>query len=142
MRAFYIRFVKRFFGYLLCGYRLWFYSRFLSRFPLWIKADSRGPVLFKQRRIGKGKRTFQIMKFRTMRADTPNNVPTHLLQNPEQYIMHSGRFCCRSSLDELPQLFNILAGHMSLIGPRSALWNQTDLIAERDRYGANDVTPG
>ncbi len=107
-----------------------------------IKADSRGPVLFKQKRVGIHKTYFPIYKFRTMRMDTPKDMPTHLLKNPEQYITRMGRFLRKSSLDELPQLFNILKGDMSFVGPRPALWNQDDLVAEREKYGANDVLPG
>lgn len=109
---------------------------------LWIKLDSRGPVLFKQKRIGLHKKPFYILKFRTMRTDTPKDMPTHLLENPDQYITKAGRFLRKTSLDELPQIINILLGDMSIIGPRPALWNQYDLIAERDKYGANDVLPG
>lgn len=107
-----------------------------------IKLDSKGPVLFKQKRVGIRKRLFSILKFRTMRIDTPKDTPTHLLSNPDQYITGVGKFLRKTSLDELPQLFNILAGQMSIIGPRPCLWNQEDLIAERDKYGANDVRPG
>ena len=107
-----------------------------------IKLDSPGPVLFRQKRVGLGKSHFYILKFRTMRTDTPKDMPTHLLANPEQYITKVGKFLRRTSLDELPQLFNILKGDMAVIGPRPALWNQYDLIEERDRYGANDVRPG
>ena len=107
-----------------------------------IKLDSPGPVLFRQKRVGRGKSHFHILKFRTMRTDTPKDMPTHLLADPQQYITRVGRFLRKTSLDELPQLFNILAGDMAVIGPRPALWNQYDLIAERDRYGANDVRPG
>ena len=107
-----------------------------------IKLDSPGPVLFRQKRVGQGKSHFHILKFRTMRIDTPGDMPTHLLVNPEQYITRVGRFLRKTSLDELPQLFNILAGHMAIVGPRPALWNQFDLIAERDKYGANDIRPG
>jgi O-antigen biosynthesis protein WbqP len=107
-----------------------------------IKLDSPGPVLFKQKRVGKGKSHFYILKFRTMRIDTPRDMPTHLLANPEQYITRVGKFLRKTSLDELPQLINILKGDMAIIGPRPALWNQFDLIAERDRYGANDIRPG
>ena len=107
-----------------------------------IKKEDPGPALFKQQRIGKHKRLFPIYKFRSMRLDTPKDVPTHLLENPEQYLLKSGRFLRKSSLDELPQLFNIIKGDMSIIGPRPALWNQDDLVRERDRYGANDVLPG
>ena len=107
-----------------------------------IKLDSPGPVLFRQKRVGLGKSHFYILKFRTMRTDTPKDMPTHLLANPDQYITKVGKFLRKTSLDELPQLFNILKGDMAVIGPRPALWNQYDLIAERDRYGANDVRPG
>lgn len=107
-----------------------------------IKTDSRGPVLFKQKRVGINKTHFNILKFRTMRIDTPKDTPTHLLGNPEQYITKMGKFLRKTSLDELPQIWNIFVGQMSIIGPRPALWNQYDLIAERDKYGANDVPPG
>ncbi len=107
-----------------------------------IKLDSKGPVMFKQKRVGINKTYFNILKFRTMRIDTPKDTPTHLLDYPEQYITKMGKFLRKSSLDELPQIWNIFVGHMSIIGPRPALWNQYDLIAERDKYGANDVPPG
>ena len=107
-----------------------------------IKFDSRGPVIFKQKRIGKGKKYFNILKFRTMRIDTPKDIPTHLLNDPEQYITRMGKLLRKTSLDELPQIWNILNRQMSFIGPRPALWNQYDLIDERDKYGANDVVPG
>lgn len=107
-----------------------------------IKADSKGPILFKQRRVGKGKKHFMILKFRTMRTDTPHDAPTHELSDPKRWITKVGGFLRKTSLDELPQLFNIFVGQMSVIGPRPALWNQFDLIEERDKYGANDVRPG
>ena len=107
-----------------------------------IKIDSRGPVLFKQKRVGIHKTYFSLSKFRTMRIDPPKDMPTHMLKDPDQYITKVGRFLRRSSLDELPQLFNILKGDMGFVGPRPALWNQDDLVAERDKYGANDVIPG
>lgn len=107
-----------------------------------IKLDSRGPVFFIQKRVGKDKKYFNILKFRTMRIDTPKDKPTHLLEKPEQYITKTGRFLRKSSLDELPQIWNILIGDMSIIGPRPALWNQYDLIEERDRYEANNIRPG
>lgn len=107
-----------------------------------IKLDSKGPVIFKQKRIAKNKETFNIYKFRTMRIDTPKEMPTHLLDNPDYFITKVGKFLRKTSLDELPQLFNILKGDMAVIGPRPALWNQDDLIAERDKYGANDIRPG
>lgn len=107
-----------------------------------IKADSPGPVLFRQKRVGIHKTHFPILKFRTMRIDTPKDMPTHLLQNPEQYITKVGKFLRKTSLDELPQIINILKGDMAIVGPRPALWNQYDLIEERDKYGANDIRPG
>ncbi len=107
-----------------------------------IKMDSPGPVLFKQKRVGIHKRYFNILKFRTMRIDTPHDMPTHMLANPDQYITKMGHFLRKTSLDELPQLWNIFVGDMAVIGPRPALWNQFDLLAERDKYKANDVRPG
>lgn len=107
-----------------------------------IKADSKGSILFKQKRVGIHKSHFLIYKFRTMRIDTPKDVPTHLLENPEQYITKVGKFLRKTSLDELPQIVNILKGDMAIVGPRPALWNQYDLIEERDKYGANDILPG
>lgn len=107
-----------------------------------IKLDSPGPILFRQKRVGIHKSHFYILKFRTMRVDTPKDMPTHLLKNPEQYITRVGRFLRKSSLDELPQIINILKGEMAIVGPRPALWNQYDLIEERDKYHANDVRPG
>jgi O-antigen biosynthesis protein WbqP len=107
-----------------------------------IKLDSKGPILFKQKRVGINKTYFNILKFRTMSIDTPKDTPTHLLENPEQYITKMGKFLRKTSLDELPQIWNIFVGQMSVIGPRPALWNQYDLIAERDKYAANDVPPG
>lgn len=107
-----------------------------------IKLDSKGPIFFKQKRVGLNKTHFNILKFRTMRIDTPKDCPTHLLENPEQYITKVGKFLRKSSMDELPQIINILCCKMSVIGPRPALWNQYDLIEERDKYRANDVRPG
>lgn len=107
-----------------------------------IKLDSKGPVLFKQKRVGIHKSQFNILKFRTMRVDTPSDMPTHLLENPDQWITKVGKFLRKTSLDELPQIWNIFVGEMSIIGPRPALWNQYDLIAERDKYGANDIPAG
>lgn len=109
---------------------------------IWIKIDSPGPVFFKQRRVGAHKTHFNILKFRTMRGDTPHDVPTHLLKNANSYITRSGAFLRRTSLDELPQIYNILAGQMSIIGPRPALYNQYDLIEARDAVHANDIRPG
>lgn len=107
-----------------------------------IKCSSPGPVLFKQKRVAKGKKYFNILKFRTMRTDTPKDMPTHMLQDPDAYITKIGAFLRKTSLDEIMQLVNIFKGDMSIIGPRPALWNQYDLIAERDKYGANDIKPG
>ena len=109
---------------------------------LWIKADSKGPVFFQQKRVGIGQRHFHILKFRTMRTDAPHDMPTHLLSNPDAFITKSGHFLRKTSLDELPQIINILKGEMSIVGPRPALWNQYDLIEEREKYKANDVRPG
>ncbi|ELB61712.1 MULTISPECIES: sugar transferase [Enterococcus] len=107
-----------------------------------IKIDSKGSVIFKQKRVGKNKSHFYIYKFRTMKVDTPQETPTHLLSNPDFFITRVGKFLRKTSLDELPQLFNILKGDMAVIGPRPALWNQYDLIEERDKYHANDIRPG
>ena len=138
----YKHFFKRLIDILLSGIGI------IILIPFWlicfiaIKIDSRGPIFFKQKRIGIHKKTFNILKFRTMRIDTPHDVPTHMLENPEQWITKVGKFLRKTSLDELPQIFNIFTGKMSIIGPRPALWNQDDLVAERDKYGANDVKPG
>lgn len=107
-----------------------------------IKLDSKGPVFFKQKRVGIHKTHFLILKFRTMRTDTPKDMPTHMLENPEKWITNVGKFLRKTSLDELPQIINILKGDMAIVGPRPALWNQYDLIEERDKYGANDILPG
>ena len=107
-----------------------------------VKLTSKGPVLFWQKRIGKGKTTFMMPKFRSMYTETPSDMPTHLLMDPAKWITPVGKVLRKTSLDELPQIFSILRGHMSVIGPRPALWNQDDLIAERDQYGANDIRPG
>lgn len=107
-----------------------------------IRVDSDGAVFFKQKRVGIHKKNFYILKFRTMRIDTPKDMPTHLLKNPQQYITKVGKFLRKTSLDELPQIINIIKGDMAIVGPRPALWNQYDLIAERDKYGANEVLPG
>lgn len=107
-----------------------------------IKLDSPGPIFFRQKRVGIHKTHFEILKFRTMRTDTPKDMPTHMLKNPDQYITKVGRFLRKTSLDELPQIINIMKGDMAIVGPRPALWNQYDLIEERDKYGANDILPG
>lgn len=107
-----------------------------------VKCSSKGPIFFKQKRIGKNKKPFNMLKFRTMRVDAPHDVATHLLEDPEKYITGVGKFLRKTSLDEIPQAFNILVGHMSVVGPRPALYNQEDLILERDKYHANDIRPG
>ena len=109
---------------------------------LWVKLDSPGPVIFCQKRVGKDKKPFQIYKIRTMRVDAPKDIPTHQLKNANGYITPPGHFMRKNSVDELPQLVNILLGQMSFIGPRPALWNQRDLIEYRDQYRANNVLPG
>ena len=134
--------IKRILDFLLSLLAIVALSPMLLVISAVIRFTSPGPVLFKQKRVGQGKRHFMIYKFRTMRTDAPKDQPTHLLKDPSAYITPVGRFLRRSSLDELPQLMNILKGEMAVVGPRPALWNQFDLIAERDRYGANDVRPG
>ena len=138
----YQRYVKRALDIVLSILALVALSPLLVAVAIWIKLDSPGPVLFRQKRIGKDKVLFEILKFRTIRIDTPHDVPTHQLSHSQSYITHSGQFLRKSSIDELPQLVNILLGQMSIIGPRPALWNQDDLIAWRDRYDANGVLPG
>lgn len=133
---------KRLLDILLSALGLIVLSPVFLGIALWIKWDSPGPVFFKQKRVGLYKKFFNIYKFRTMQANTPADIPTHLLGKPEAFITKSGHFLRKTSLDELPQLINILKGEMSVIGPRPALWNQDDLVAERDKYKANDVTPG
>jgi galactosyltransferase, putative len=136
------KFFKRTLDIVLSFLGMLILSPFFLLLVLAIKLDSKGPVLFKQKRVGLHKKHFYILKFRTMRMDTPKDTPTHLLENPEQWITKVGKFLRKTSLDELPQIWNIFVGDMSIIGPRPALWNQYDLIEERDRYGANDVLPG
>lgn len=133
---------KRAADILLSGLALIVLSPVLFGISIAIRLDSKGPVIFRQTRVGIHKSHFEIYKFRTMYADTPKDMPTHLLQNPDAMVTKTGAFLRKYSLDELPQLFNILRGDMSIVGPRPALWNQYDLVAERDRYGANDVVPG
>lgn len=134
--------IKRLLDFALSLLGILVLSPFLLLLVILIKIDSPGPVLFTQKRIGIHKSYFQIYKFRTMRIDTPKDCPTHLLADPDHWITSVGKFLRKTSLDELPQIFNILKGEMSIIGPRPALWNQYDLIAERDKYGANDIMPG
>lgn len=136
------RYIKRIIDILLSGLAIIILSPLLLILCIAIKLDSPGPIFFTQKRVGIHKTYFQIYKFRTMRTDTPKDMPTHMLANPEQYITKTGRFLRKTSFDELPQIFNIFKGDMSIVGPRPALWNQDDLVAERDKYGANDVTPG
>ena len=138
----YRTFFKRLLDIILSGCAIVILSPLLLIIAVAIKIDDPGPVLFRQKRVGIHKTHFSIMKFRTMKMDTPKDTPTHLLENPEQYITKVGKFLRKSSLDELPQIFQIFTGKMSIIGPRPALWNQLDLIAERAKYGANDVRPG
>lgn len=138
----YKKFGKRFIDVVLSGFGIIFLGLPMLIIAIAIKIDSKGPVFFKQKRVGKGKELFNILKFRTMRIDTPHDAPTHELQDPKKWITKVGGFLRKTSLDELPQIFNIFIGQMSIIGPRPALWNQDDLVAERDKYGANDVMPG
>jgi len=135
-------FIKRIMDFIISLIALIILSPFFLFLSLWIKFDSKGPVFFRQKRIGKNRTFFQIYKFRTMLAETPKDMPTHLLNDPDAFITKSGKFLRKTSLDELPQLINIIKGEMAIIGPRPALWNQEDLADERDKYGANDILPG
>lgn len=134
--------VKRIIDFMLALIAFVVLSPIFLAIAIWIKLDSPGPVFFKQKRVGINKSFFDIYKFRTMRTDTPKDMPTHMLNNAESFITKSGAFLRKTSLDELPQLINIIKGEMAIIGPRPALWNQDDLVAERDKYHANDVLPG
>lgn len=134
--------MKRCFDFVFAFFGFVFLTPLLLILVLAIKLDSQGPIIFKQKRVGIYKTHFDILKFRTMRIDTPKDTPTHLLQDPEQWITKVGKFLRKTSLDELPQIINILKGEMSIVGPRPALWNQYDLIEERDKYGANNVPVG
>ena len=138
----YKRFGKRALDLLLSGLGLIVLSPLFLIISIAIKAEDPGPVFFRQKRVGIHKTHFNIVKFRSMRQDTPHDMPTHLLEDPQRWITRTGRFLRKTSLDELPQIAQIFTGKMSIIGPRPALWNQYDLIAQRDQYGANDVTPG
>lgn len=133
---------KRVIDFILALIAIFVLSPIFVVLAVWIKVDSPGPVFFKQKRIGKNRNFFEIYKFRTMRSNTPKDTPTHLLNDPASFITKSGHFLRKTSLDELPQLINIIKGEMAIIGPRPALWNQDDLADERDKYGANDVLPG
>ena len=135
-------FFKRALDFVCSGLAILCLSPVLAVIAAWVKASSPGPVFFTQKRVGRGKTFFKIYKFRTMHTDTPHDMPTHMLENPDAFITSAGRFLRRTSLDELPQIFNIFLGQMSIVGPRPALWNQDDLVAERDKYGANDCVPG
>ena len=135
-------YVKRFLDIILSTAGLIILAPAFLLIAILIKIDDPGPVFFEQKRVGIHKTYFQILKFRTMKTSTPKDCPTHMLANPEQFITTIGKFLRKSSLDELPQIFNIFTGDMSIIGPRPALWNQYDLLAERDKYGANDIMPG
>ena len=138
----YEHFVKRLLDKIISSIGIVFLALPILIIAIIIKFDSPGPVFFKQKRIGINKKCFFIYKFRTMRIDTPKDTPTHLMKDPEKYITKIGKFLRKTSLDELPQVYNILTGDMSIIGPRPALWNQDDLVAQRDKYGANSIKPG
>lgn len=134
--------IKRLIDILLSIFGLILLAPVLILFSILIKVESKGPIFFKQKRVGKNKEYFNIYKFRTMRTDTPKDMPTHMLKDANCYITKIGKFMRKTSIDELPQIINILKGEMSIIGPRPALWNQEDLIEERDKYKANNVKPG
>ena len=138
----YRKFIKRLFDISVSLLGIIILSPIFFLLAIIIKIDSKGPVFFKQQRVGKGKKLFTILKFRTMYVDTPKDMPTHQLQDATSHITKVGGFLRKTSLDELPQIFNIFIGHMSIIGPRPALWNQEDLILERDKYDANSIRPG
>lgn len=133
---------KRFYDFVLAFIGLIVLSPLFIILIILIKLDSKGPILFRQKRIGRHKKHFYILKFRTMRIDTPKDTPTHMLENPEKWITKVGKFLRKTSLDELPQIINILKGDMSIIGPRPALWNQYDLVDERDKYDVHKLFPG
>lgn len=134
--------VKRLLAILISGLAIIILSPVLLAVAIAIKCDSKGPVLFKQKRVGKDKKHFMIYKFRSMYVDAPADMPTHMLKDPTAMITKVGAFLRKTSLDELPQLFNIFKGEMAIVGPRPALWNQYDLIVERDKYNANSIRPG
>ncbi len=138
----YVKYLKRVIDIVMAFCGMILLSPVFAAIIFAIKLDSNGPAFFLQKRVGKGKKYFNILKFRTMSTRTPHDIPTHKLRHPDKYITRVGRFLRRTSLDELPQIINILKGDMSVIGPRPALWNQDDLVAERDKYGANDIRPG
>lgn len=138
----YRKYIKRLIDTVLSGIGLVVLAVPLLIFAIIVKLDSKGPVLFWQKRVGVGKKFFMMPKFRTMYTETPSDMPTHMLSDPQRWITPVGKIYRKLSIDELPQLWSIFKGDMSIIGPRPALWNQDDLIAERDKYGANDVRPG
>ena len=138
----YRKFVKRLLDVVLSLAALVVLAVPMVIFALMIKHEDRGQALFRQKRVGRNKRYFDMYKFRSMKQSTPHDVPTHLLAEPEQYLLKCGKWMRKYSIDELPQIINILKGDMSIVGPRPALWNQYDLIAEREKYGANDIRPG
>ena len=140
--GFYDRYVKRWFDVVISFFGLLILSPVFAIVAIAIKVEDPGPVLFTQKRVGQNKKYFKLHKFRSMKMSTPHDVPTHMLDNPDQYITKVGKFIRAHSLDELPQIWDIFIGNMSIIGPRPALWNQDVLIAERDKYGANDIKPG
>lgn len=142
MSKIYQKAIKRFIDIILSLIGIVVLAIPMAIFALIIKIEDPGPVIFRQKRVGVHKSYFNVLKFRSMKMSTPHDMPTHMLENPEQYILKCGHWMRKMSIDELPQLFNIFVGEMSIIGPRPALWNQYDLIAERDKYGANDVKPG
>ena len=147
MRHLYIAYIKRFLGFVLALAGILVLALVMAVIAVWIRVDSEGPVFFRQKRIGAGESEFMILKFRTMHTDAPKDMPTHLLEDPDAMITRAGRFLRKSSLDELPQLFNILKGEMSIVGPRPALWNQYDLIEARRQQvcggkSVNDLRPG
>lgn len=141
-KGFYVKYGKRIMDRGISFLGLVTLAPLYGMISLAVYLDDPGPVIFTQKRVGKGKHFIEVHKFRTMKMSTPHDVPTHLLKNPEEYITKVGRFLRKSSLDELPQVWDIFRGKMSITGPRPALWNQEDLVAEREKYGANDVLPG
>lgn len=142
VKGFYINVVKRALDVIISFFGLIILSPVFLVISVAILIDDPGPIMFTQKRVGKNKQYFKLHKFRSMKMCTPHDVPTHMLENPDQYITKVGRFCRRHSLDELPQIWDIFVGNLSIIGPRPGLWNQDLLIAERDKYGANDIKPG
>ena len=142
MSKIYQKAIKRFIDIILSLIGIVVLAIPMAIFALIIRIEDPGPVIFRQKRVGLHKSYFNVLKFRSMKMSSPHDMTTHMLENPDQYILKCGRWMRKMSIDELPQLFNIFVGEMSIIGPRPALWNQYDLIAERDKYGANDVKPG